>query len=95
MVHEVMNIPGLEFVEDWYRHRAVGHCGQEADRPVDLVASADGHLVAFVQKAFLECDVQFLDAPRHIPVAEADSLVVGKGLSVPIVSEALLQKLVD
>ena len=69
MVDQVMNIPGLELVKDRHRHSSVGHRGQETDRPVDLVAGADGHLVAFVQKAFLECDVQFLDASCHVPVA--------------------------
>ncbi len=94
MVDEVMNVPGFELMQDRYRHGPVGHCGQKTDGPVHLVARADGNLVTLVQEAFLESYVQFLNASCHIPVAEADSLIVREGKPVPILSEAFLQKLV-
>ena len=95
MIDEIMDVPWLEFVEDRHHHRAVGYSGQIADRPVDLVAGANRHLVPLVKEALFKSYVQFLDPSRYIPVTQAGTLVVGKRLPVPVLPEALFEQLVD
>ena len=94
MVDQIVDILGFEFVQEGYGDGAVGQGGQETDAPVGLVAGAEGHLVALLQAAFLESDVQQLDALRHIGVFERDALVVGEGFALPILFDALLEQFV-
>ena len=94
MVHQVVDIPRLEFVQDRDRHRAVGDSGEETDPPVRLVTGTDRDLVPFLQPALLESDMQLCDTPRHIPVGKGDSLVVGQGELLPMVLETFFQDFV-
>lgn len=59
MVHEIVDIAGLEFMENWHRNCSVGQCREEADAPVGLISRADGYLVTFHKSALLECDMKF------------------------------------
>ena len=95
VVDQIMDVTGLELVQDGHRHRAIGHGSQETHAPVGLVAGAEGHLVAFLQAAFLEIDMQMLDTPGDILVAQRHALVVGQGLAFPIFLETLLKQFVD
>ena len=95
VVYEVVDVAWLEFMEDRHRNGSVGHGRQIAHRPVDLVPRADGNLVALVEEAFLEGDLELLYPPCDVSVAEAGTLVVGEGLLVPVLPEALLYELID
>ena len=95
MVHEIVDIAGLEFVQDGNGDGPVGEGGEETDAPVGLVAGADGDFVAPLEPALLESDVQFGDPARHVPVVERHALVVGEGGTVPVFPEAVLEDLVD
>ena len=95
MVDEVVDVAGLEFVQDGHRDGAVGEGREEADAPVGLVAGADGDLVAPFQAALLEGDVQFFDPPGDVAVFEGDARVVGQGGAVPVGAETLLEEAVD
>ena len=48
MVNQVMDVAGLELVEDRDRNGAIGHGRQETDAPVGLVTGANGNLVALL-----------------------------------------------
>ena len=95
MVHQVVDVAGLELVQDGHGHGAVGEGGEETHAPVRLVAGADGDFVAPLEPALLESDVQFGDPARHVPVVERHALVVGEGGTVPVFPEAVLDDLVD
>ena len=94
VVDQVMDVLGFELVQEGHRHGAVGHGGQEAHAPVGLVARAEGDLVPLLQPAFLECDVQELDALGDIAVFERHALVVGEGVPFPVFFDAPLDTLV-
>ena len=95
MVHQVVDVAGLELVEDGDGDGAIGKGRQEAHAPVRLVARADRHFVALLQAALLEGDVQLGHPARHVPVVERHALVVGQGGTVPVLPEAVLDDLVD
>ena len=95
VVDQVMDIPRLEFVQDRDHDRSVGDGGQIADSPVHLVAGADRDLVPLVEEALLEGYVKLLYSSCHIPVAEADALVIRKCLPVPVLPETLFKEFVD
>ncbi len=95
MVDQIVDITGLEFVQNRYGHGAIRHRGQKTYRPVDLIAGANRHLVSLAEVAFLKSDVQFFDASCHVTVTKAGALVVRKRLPVPVLPETFLQKLVD
>ena len=94
VVDEVVDALRLELVQDGHGYGAVGGGGQEADTPVGLVARAEGHLVALLQAAFLESDMQELDALSHIFIFERGALVVGEGVAVPVLTDTLLDEFV-
>ena len=48
-----------------------------------------------LQAALLEVDVQFGNAPCHIPIREGHALVIGERSAVPVHLETLLEQLVD
>jgi len=82
-------------MQDGNGHGPVGEGGEETHPPVGLVAGTDGDLVAPLQAALLEGDVQLGDAAGYIPVGQRDTLVVGQGWLVPVFPETVLDDLVD
>ena len=95
MVHEIVDIAGLEFVQDGNGDGPVGEGGEETHAPVGLVPGTDGDLVAPVEAALLEGDVQLGDPAGDVPVGQRHTLVVGQGGTVPVGPEAFLEDLVD
>ena len=95
MVHQVMDVAGLELVQDGNGHGAVREGGEEADAPVRLVAGADGDFVTLLEAALLEGDVQLGDPARHVPVEEGHTLIVGQRGTVPVPAETLFDDFVD
>ena len=94
VVHEIMDIAWLEFVQDGYGNRAVCQCGEEAYSPVGLVARADGDFVALLEAAFLESYMQVLDTLGNCLVSQGYTMVVGERRALPILLETLLEELV-
>jgi len=58
MVHDVVYIVCLELVKDGDDYRTVGQCCEERYAPVGTVAATDGNLIAFLDAACLENDMQ-------------------------------------
>ena len=94
VIHEVMDVAGLEFVQDGHRNGAVGKGGEEAHAPVRLVARAEGDFVAFLQAALFKTDVEHRDAFANLAVCERATLIVRQGGAVPMLLEAFLEELV-
>ena len=95
MVHQVVDVPGLELVEQRDGNGPVGHRGQETDRPVGLVAGDDDDLVAGNDPVMLVGQVHLRDAAREVAVQERLALVVGQGGTPPVIAETLLEEFVD
>ena len=95
MVHQVVDVSGLEFVQQGDRNGPVGHCGEETDRPVGLVAGDDDDLVAGTDPIVLVGQMHLRDAAGEVAVQERFSLVVGQGGTPPVISETLLEEFVD
>ena len=95
MVHQVVDVPGLELVQQRDGNGTVGHRGQETDRPVGLVAGNDDDLVAGPDPVMLVGQVHLRDAARKVTVQERLALVVGKGGTPPVIAETLLEEFVD
>ena len=68
MVYQVVDVAGLELVQDGNGDRSVGYRSQETHSPVRLVPGADGHFVSLVQTALFEGDMQFLDTSCDVTV---------------------------
>ena len=94
MVHEIVDIAGLEFMENRHRNCSVGQCREEADAPVGLISRADGYLVTFHKTALLECDMKFCDSSCYISVGEILSFVVRQRGTVPVFLETRLKEFV-
>ena len=76
MVHQMVDVAGLELVEQRHGNRTVGHSAEEGDGPVDLVSRADGHLVAALKSAIFKKDVKFGNPFGQIPVKNGRALIV-------------------
>ena len=95
MGDQMTEIGGLEFVEDRYHDRAVGHAGQICHRPVDLVAGTDGYLVTFLQTAVLEKQMEFGDLPGDILIIKCLLIVIAQSGAVPVLLEAFFKKHIE
>ena len=76
MVHEMVDIAGLELVKKGYRHCPIGHSGEKGHCPVHLVAPADGHFVSLLQPAMVEEDVDFGNSFSKVTVENRSTFVV-------------------
>ena len=76
VVHQMVDIAGLELMEKRHRDCAVCHCGEEGHSPVCLVARTESHLVALLQSALFKHDVHLLNPAGHIPVMKGNALIV-------------------
>ena len=94
MVHQVMDVARLEFVQDGYCHGAIGNGRQETHAPVGLVAGADGHLVPLLETALLKGNVDLGHPARYIPVGQGHPLIVGECRAVPVGRQAILENFV-
>ena len=90
VVHDVVNLLGVELVEDGHCNGSVGERGKECDAPPCAVAAADGNLVARFHARVFEYDVEFLDDARHVLVLECLQAIVAQAVDVPILLQALL-----
>ena len=95
MVHQVVDVPGLELVEQRDGNGPIGHGGQETDRPVGLVAGNDDDLVAGNDPVVLVGQVHLRDAAGKVAVQERLALVVGQGRTPPVIAETLFKEFVD
>ena len=95
MVYEVVDVPGLELVEQRDGNRPVGHGGQETDCPVRLVAGDDDDLVAGTDTVVSIGQVHFRNAAREVAVKKRLAPVVGQGGTPPVIAETLLEEFVD
>ena len=57
VVHDVVYVVGLEFMQNGYDDCSIGQGGEECHAPVRAVASADGYLVSFPDAAGLKDNV--------------------------------------
>ena len=90
VVHQIVYVAGLEFMEDGNGHCAISDGCQEADSPVGLVAGAYCNFVTLFEAALFKSNMKLGYPQGHLTVCEGHALVVGKGRAVPIVDEALL-----
>ena len=95
VVHDVMDLLGIELVQDGNGDGAVGECRQEGNGPLRGVAATEGYLVALLDATVLEKDVHFLDLSCHIMELKRLAFVVGQSITVPIVDDAFLYKRVE
>ena len=94
MVHEIVDVTGLELVQDGHRNGSVGEGGEEAYAPVRLIARAESDFVAFLQAALLEADMEHRNPLSHLTVCKGTALIVRQGGAVPMLFEAFLEELV-
>ena len=66
VVHYVVNLRGMELVEDGHSHSAIGEDAEEGCSPTAQVSAAEGYLVALLDARLLEEDVHLLYYARDI-----------------------------
>ena len=91
VVDEVVNLLGVEFMEDGHGHGTIGEGSKEGNAPTCAIAAADGHFVPFFHTRSLEDDVNFFNNTGHVFIAESLSPVIGQGVQIPVVLNALLK----
>ena len=90
MIHNIMDLCGQKFMQDWHSHGSVGQGCQKSYSPTRGVATADGHFVAFFHSRRLEDDMQFLDDAGDVLILERLEAVITESVVVPIFLQALL-----
>ena len=95
MVYHVVDLSWGEFVLDRNGHGSIGERGQESACPHWAVATAKGDLVAFLQAYALKHDVELLYLARHVVVLQCGTLIVGKGVFIPVVDDGVLNQLIQ
>lgn len=66
VVDDVVDVVGLELVQNGDDDCSIGDGGQEGDGPMGAVASADGNLVAGLDACTLQYDVELGYLPGHV-----------------------------
>ena len=94
MVDEVMDVLGLELVEQGHGHSAITHGGDETNAPVHLVAGAEGYLVPFLEATLLEAYMQVGDTLCHVAIAQGNALIIGQRSAIPVILDAFLEQFV-
>jgi len=92
VVDDIVYLLGFELMEDGHNDGAIGHCGQKGDSPVCTVASADGNLVSRLNPGRFKQNVKLLNFASHILVLEGHALIVGEGIEIPMINDALLNQ---
>ena len=90
VIDDVVDVVRLKLVQDGDDDRAISHRGQERHGPMGAVAPADGNLVARTDTGAFQHDVEFGNLPRHVLVLQGDAFVVGQGIAIPVMDDALL-----
>ena len=92
VVHDVVDLLGIELVEDGHGDGAEGEGSEEGYGPLAGVAPAEGYLVALLYTAVLEEDMYFLNLSGYIMILQRLALVVCQRITIPIVDDALLDQ---
>ena len=92
VVDDVMDLLGIELMQDGYGDGAVGEGGEEGNGPLAGVASGKGDLVALLNTAVLKETVDFLYFTCHIVILQRLALIVSQCVAVPIVDDAFLDQ---
>ena len=66
VIDNIMDLFGIELMQDGNGDSAVGECCQEGDSPLRRVAATEGNLVALLNTTVLEEDMYLLDLSGHI-----------------------------
>ena len=90
MVHRVVYLVGRELMQDGHADRTVGESGKEGHAPAGAVPAADGNLVATLNTAVLEEDVQLLYFSGNVFVLQGCSLEICQCIKIPMVDDAFL-----
>ena len=93
MIDDVMDIVGLELMQDRHGNGTIGQCSQKGNTPVGAIASAKRNLVARNNTSLLEHDVQLLDTTSHIFVLQSATSVVGQRITIPVGLDAVFNSL--
>ena len=89
MVDDVVNLVGLEFVQDRDGHRAICQGGEEDGTPMCAVSSAKCDSVSLFHIAVLEDDVKFLYEPGYILILERFAFIIRQSIKIPVFLDAL------
>ena len=68
MVHDVVYLFSVEFMQYGHYHRPIRQRGQESHCPVGRVTAAHGHLVTFLYTGSLHHDMQLLYLACHVVI---------------------------
>lgn len=90
VVDDVVDVVGLEFVQNRYDDSPISDGSQERDSPMGTVAAADGNLVAGLDAHTFQYNVKLGYFSGHVLVLQGCSFIVCQGITVPIVGDALL-----
>ena len=94
VVDDVVNLGGVEFVEDGDGDSSVGEDAEEGSSPSAEVASAQGNLVAWLDACLFEEDVELLDDAGYVLVLKGEKSVVRHRIHEPMFLNALPDHLV-
>ena len=90
VIDDIMDLFGIELMQDGYGNGTVGERGQECNSPLRGVAATKGNFVATLDAAVLEENMDFLDLTGYIMELQGLSLVVCERITIPIVNDAFL-----
>jgi hypothetical protein len=88
MVYDIMYLVRLEFVEDRNNYSSISYGSKECYTPMRHVTTADCNLIARLDSAFFENDVEFLDFTSYVLILVSHSLIVCQGIHIPIFLDA-------
>ena len=90
MVDDIVNLLTIKFMKDGYCHSPVGEGGEEGGCPSRTVAAAQCDFVTTFHTAVLKHDMELFYLAGHIVELQGGTLIVGQGIKVPVVDDAVL-----
>lgn len=89
MVDDVVDIVGLELMQNGNNDSSIGNRRQKSDCPMCTVTSANGNLVTGPDAGAFQYDMEFGYFPCYIFVLQCNSFVVCQGVAIPVFNNAL------
>ena len=89
MIDDVVDIVGLELMQNGNNDSSIGNCSQKSDCPMCTVTSANGNLVTGPNAGAFQYDMEFGYFPCYIFVLQCNSFVVCQGVAIPVFNNAL------
>ena len=76
MIHDIVNLFAVEFMQDGYYHRSISQRGQKRHCPMGRVTATYGYAVSFFYSGSMHHNVQLLYLSGYVVILQRSTFIV-------------------